>query len=243
MRDAIRIVPLKLPEAPAMASPALTYRGGPLLTTVKVFSVFWGAQWNQSPLTDLMKTMNAFFDYILTSALLDQLAEYSVPGMSIAHGSHVGSTVIQTPAAPTPSVDDSAIQKLLSDQIASRVLPQPDANTLYACFTPPDVAVAKGGSRSCSAFCGYHDTFGSSQYYAVLPHPGCADCTGGLSVADALTVMASHELSEAITDPVPGEGWYDDNNGEVGDICAWQTKKLGAYTIQLEWSNQAGRCL
>src|SRR5207302_9519594 len=31
----------------------------------------------------------------------------------------------------------------------------------------------------------------------------------------------SHELCEAITDPVPGEGWYDDTNGEIGDICAW----------------------
>jgi len=42
---------------------------------------------------------------------------------------------------------------------------------------------------------------------------------------------------------VPGQGWYDDNNGEIGDICAWKTRILGGYTIQLEWSNNAGACV
>jgi len=32
-------------------------------------------------------------------------------------------------------------------------------------------------------------------------------------------------------------------NGEIGDICAWKTKQLGAYTVQLEWSNKANQCL
>jgi hypothetical protein len=50
-------------------------------------------------------------------------------------------------------------------------------------------------------------------------------------------------LCEAITDPIPGQGWYDDANGEIGDICAWKTKKLGQYTVQLEWSNTAGACV
>src|SRR5579875_877003 len=78
--------------------------------------------------------------------------------------------------------------------------------------------------------------------FAEMPYPGCSPCTGGLAVFDALTATSSHELCEAITDPVPGEGWYDDNNGEIGDICAWKTKQLGGYTVQLEWSNQAQAC-
>src|SRR6266404_3963906 len=63
------------------------------------------------------------------------------------------------------------------------------------------------------------------------------------SVIASLTSTTSHELCEAITDPIPGQGWYDDNNGEIGDICAWQTRTLGGYTIQLEWSNQANKCI
>ena len=75
-----------------------------------------------------------------------------------------------------------------------------------------------------------------------MPFPGCHGCTGNLSQLDALTSTSSHELCEAITDAIPGEGWYDDpNNEEIGDICAWQTKKIGDYTVQLEWSNKEGK--
>ncbi len=242
--DAIRIVPLKLPDAVRVAptSVSVTYRGGPLLTNVEVFTAFWGAAWNAAPLATAAKTLNGFFDFIVSSALIDQLTEYSVSGKTIGYGSHVGSTVVTTPA-PSTSVADSAIQQMLSSQIASNAaFVKPNPNTLYAVLLPSGVTVTQGGSSSCQAFCGYHDTFGTNLYYAVLPYPDCTGCEGGLSVTDALTTVASHELSEAITDPVPGQGWYDDTNGEIGDICAWQTKKLGAYTIQLEWSNKAGAC-
>ena len=102
--------------------------------------------------------------------------------------------------------------------------------------------MVQGGSRSCQAFCGYHDTLGRGIYYAVMPFPNCGGCLGGMTNLDALTSTSSHELCEAITDPVPGQGWYDDTHGEIGDICAWQTKKLGNYTVQLEWSNQDASC-
>ena len=68
------------------------------------------------------------------------------------------------------------------------------------------------------------------------------DATRGMTAIDALTGTSSHELCESITDPVAGSGWYDDKNVEIGDICAWQTKKLGNYTVQLEWSNKDASC-
>ena len=70
-----------------------------------------------------------------------------------------------------------------------------------------------------------------------------AGCLGGMSVLDSLTTTGSHELAEAVTDPVPGAGWYDDANGEIGDVCAWQTKQLDRWVVQLEWSNEAGACV
>jgi hypothetical protein len=105
------------------------------------------------------------------------------------------------------------------------------------------VAVVQGGARSCQAFCGYHNDIGGQIFYAVMPYPGCAGCTGGLATLDALTTASSHELCEAITDPIPGQGWYDDANGEIGDICAWQTKRIGPYIVQKEWSNAASACI
>jgi hypothetical protein len=240
----IRIVPLHRPElaaAPAAAA-QLTYRNGPLLTAVQVFTVFWGSAWQQASNASLLTKINQFFDFILTSQLIDQLGEYSVAGQTIGHGSRIGTTVLTSPVLGS-SVDDNAIQQMLQQEINGGTLPATNANTLYFVFLPDGVQVVQGGSASCQVFCGYHDTFGSNVYYAVMPYPGCSGCTGGIAVFDALTSTTSHELCEAITDPVPGQGWYDDNNGEIGDICAWKTRKLGNYTIQLEWSNQAGACI
>jgi hypothetical protein len=241
----IRIVPLHPGKAEAAAPPVaakLTYRNGPLLTAVQVFTIFWGAQWNQAPQDALVPKLNQFFDFILTSQLLDQLGEYSVPNLTIGHGSRIGSVTLITPA-PGKTVDDSAIQTFLQQQISAGILPVATANTLYFVFLPPGVTVTQGGSASCKVFCGYHDALNNSTFYAVMPYPGCAGCLGGAAAFDALTSTTSHELCEAITDPIPGQGWYDDNNGEIGDICAWQTRTLGGYTIQLEWSNGANRCI
>src|SRR2546423_1432033 len=90
---------------------------------------------------------------------------------------------------------------------------QPSTEALSA-----GVRVVQGGSASCQAFCGYHSDISGQIFYAAMPFPGCAGCTGGLSAIDALTSTSSHELCEAITDPIPGQGWYDDVHGEIGDI-------------------------
>jgi hypothetical protein len=133
---------------------------------------------------------------------------------------------------------------LLQREISSNAaFPQPSPNTLYFVFLPSGTTVVQGGSSSCQQFCGYHDAIGNGIFYAVMPFPDCPGCLGGVAQLDALTSTSSHELCEAITDPIPGQGWYDDANGEIGDICAWKTKKLGKYAVQLEWSNRANKCL
>jgi len=177
---------------------------------------------------------------VLTSSLIDQLAEYSVDGMTIGHGRRVLSRVLDTVPAPRALADAQLRNEL---QTALGSLPPRNGNTLYSLFLQPGTAVAMGGSRSCQAFCGYHDAIDGEIFYAVLPYPDCAGCLGGADAFEALTSTTSHELAEAITDPVPGTGWYDDGHGEVGDICAWRTKRLDDYVVQLEWSNAQQRCV
>lgn len=240
----IRIVPLHPapPRAAAALAPHLTYRNGPLLTSVEVFTIFWGAAWKDAANAALPDQINSFFDFVLTSTLLDQLAEYSVPGKKIGHGVLTG-TLTLTDSEPGKSIADSALQSKLESEIAAGTLPGSDPNSLYFCYLPPGTKVTMSGSASCTDFCGYHDVTTGGIYYAVMPYPGCTGCQGGLATLDALTSTSSHELCEAITDPIPGQGWYDDANGEIGDICAWKTKKLDAFTIQLEWSNSANSCI
>lgn len=240
----LRIVPLHPHVRDAAApGPQLTYRGGPLLTSVEVFTIFWGAAWQYPANVPLIQQMNSFFDTILASTLMDQLAEYSVPGKTIGRGVLLGTHTF-TSSSPTNSVTDAAIQVFLQSQILAHTFPAPTPNSLYFLFLPPGTQVKQGGAASCKDFCGYHDaTPTGGIYYAVMPFPGCSGCLGSLDTFPALTSTSSHELCEAITDPVPGQGWYDDNNGEIGDICAWKTRQLGNYTIQLEWSNANNSCI
>ncbi len=238
----IQIVPLRdyALAAPVTAA-KLTYRGGPLLSAVQVFNFFWGTSW-QGTEAPLVQEINQFFDFVLTSALMDQLAEYSVAGASIGQGSRTGAVILSTD--PPSTIADADIQQLIQQEISSdAAVPQPTPNSLYYIFLPPGVTVTLDGAASCSNFCGYHSDINGTIFYAVMPYPDCSGCTGAMAVLDALTSTASHELCEAITYPVPGQGWYDDQNGEIGDICAWKTKRLGSYTVQLEWSNQAGQCI
>ncbi len=247
--DAMRVHALHRPEEAKpkvplgqMGTPHLTYRGGRLLSDVEVVTVFWGAAWTGAQKA-LAGQLNGFFDYVLTSPLIDQLAEYSTSKYRIGHGKRVGSVNLTSPA-PMATTHDHAIQRMLEQEIASNpAFPKPNANTLYFVYAPPGVRIVQGGAASCQAFCGYHNDIGGQILYAVIPYPTCAGCLGGLTVKDALTSVSSHELCEAITDPVPGQGWYDNAHGEIGDICAWRTKQLGGYVVQLEWSNRANRCL
>jgi hypothetical protein len=242
--EIVKIVPLHVPGAPLAAAPTaqLTYRGGPLITDVKIFTLFWGSEWTNTRNRQTATRLNEFFTYLVTSPLMDQLAEYSVAQFPIGHGSFVG-TLTVSGQNPASSIADSDIQKFIQQQISSQAVLAPDKDTIYFVFLPSGVTVALGGSSSCQDFCGYHDAIKGQIYYAVMPYPTCRGCHGGLSRLKALTATSSHEFSEAITDPIPGQGWYDDNNGEIGDICAWHFKQLGKYTVQLEWSNKAGKCM
>ena len=247
--DPIRIVPLHVLDAMGRTAPApsvppqLVYRNGPLISHVEVFTMFWGQAWQQPANASIIQQINGFFDFILTSALMDQLAEYSVPGRPIGHGRRTGTTNITTPGLGH-SVSDSSIQHMLQQEIATNsAVPKAGPDRLYFVFVPSGVRVVQGGSASCQAFCGYHNDIAGQIFYAVMPFPDCAGCLSKLSTFEALTSTSSHELCEAVTDPIPGEGWYDDVHGEIGDICAWQNKTLGSYTVQLEWSNKANACV
>jgi len=225
----------------ALVPAHLVYNKGPLLTNVQVFTIFWGTKWSTPSGVAMIGNLNKFFQDILVSAAVGQLAEYSVAGQPIGLGSFLGTKSI-TALAPAGSVTDSVIQTRLKGWIAAGTVPKPTKNTLYFVYLDPGVVSIMGGSQSCQSYCGYHNNTGST-YYGVMPYPTCAGCLGGMSPIDALTGTSSHELCEAITDPVPGSGWYDNVHGEIGDICAWHFKKVAGHTVQLEWSNAQNKCI
>lgn len=244
VRRRANIVPPYSPVGHApLAPPLLTYRGGPLLTNVDLFTFFWGEAWNAAPLQRLALRLQEFLAFAVASPLVGQLAEYAVPGQPIGTGRFVGSRTIQS-GANGSSVSDAGVQLFVREQIARRDgAPQPTPHSLYCVYLPPGMAVSMSGMQSCSGFCGYHAMMYDRIAYMVVTYPSCPSCLSTFNTFDAMTATTSHALAEAITDPVPGKGWYDDVNGEISDVAPWKTRRLNGYRVQLLWSNRARGCV
>jgi hypothetical protein len=238
-----------VPPMPGAPAPVLTNHGGTVLTSVQVVPIYWGAEWSTGTTAALPAQVDAFFDFILTSSMIDLLGEYSLSGKNIGHGSRIGSVHITSsePGTTTSTgrlVTDAQIQTALQGWINARTVPATTANTLYFVYLPPNCVCdgPSGAGASCQQFCGYHDAFGSGIYYAVIPFANCNGCVFPGNFLDTLTEVSSHELCEAITDPTLST-WWDPNTGnEIGDICNRQTVRLGNYLVQTEWSNSQTSC-
>ena len=120
---------------------------------------------------------------------------------------------------------------------------------IYGVYMPAGMKVMmSGGGASCSTFCGYHGHFnygGLDIRYAVFPYLDCNACkVSGLTVADMITIVASHEIREAVTDPMLN-AWYDSSGYEADDKCAWHNlyrmanRGLCRAAGVLEWRRRA----
>ena len=123
----------------------LVYNGGPLLTSVEVFTIFWGQNWNNDQVKDLPTKIGEFFKFIVTSKLIEQMSEYNTDKYKIGHGKFIGSANITTPALED-TVSDDEIQEFLRNNIRSKTIPSPTDNTLYFVYLPPGVTSTLGAS-------------------------------------------------------------------------------------------------
>ena len=241
---------------PAAPPAILVNHGGPVLGAVEVVPIYWGASWATGTNAQLASQLDGFFDFILTSSLMDMLSEYSTASTPIQHGKRLQSVHVANsePGSMTPAgrqVTDAQIQQNLLAWIQNGTAPATTANTLYFIYLPPNVSSVAFGSQSCvgGGFCGYHEHIGGSVFYAVIPFVNCSGCVFPGNFLDTLTEVSSHELCEAVTDPALNT-WWDPNpfgsdpaGDEIGDICNRQTKRLGGFLIQTEWSNSQSACV
>ena len=235
---------------------SLGYHGGAVLSNVAVETLYYGQAWSQNAaLEQTAKYLNRYFSDITNSSYLDLLSQYGTYQQSIGRGQFTGADFDPSNPPGGNVVTDDQIQQMIESQMAGGALPAASANQLIVVFTAPNVVVSMGGQTSAAipGFYGYHGSFtsalGQQIRYAVVANPTGNDKVPGLSAADQLTLIASHELAEAITDP-DGNAWFDGNRysptygEEIGDLCndAADTVYLGSYAVQCEWSNAAGGC-
>jgi hypothetical protein len=230
----------------------VTYQGGPLINNAAVETVFLGQAWTTDPsLAQNAAQLNQLFAYLTNSSYMDLVTQYGTAQAGpIGHGSFAGQVDIPQNVWRRGTVSDGTIQNVLDSEISSGAIAPPDGNSLLFVFTPPNVVVSQGGSRSNGfpeGFAGYHNSFvdsaGQLVRYAVIPDPIGNDLVGGLTAFQQQTSASSHELAEAITDP-DGTSWWDATNDatsgeEIGDFAdlATNTVYLNGYAVEELWSN------
>ncbi|KAJ3272030.1 hypothetical protein HDV01_005982, partial [Terramyces sp. JEL0728] len=118
-------------NAAAPAGAKLVYYGGPVISNVKVFTIFWGGQSK----VQYASQINQFYTGVTDSALFDMLSQYNTQTQSIGRGSFIGS--YDYTGAATGTLDDSTLQTTLKSLISSGKVPAADANTYYAIHFAP----------------------------------------------------------------------------------------------------------
>ena len=234
------------------AAPHLEYLGGKILTAPKFVSIFYGDYWN---------TAQGVRDRAYQDKFAASLVKGSYTSIWREYGSGAGKFLgsVQLNSTNPSKVTEAGIQKIIANGLATGTIQAGPAQTVYTVFLPPGAVLESGdGTSSREGMGGYHGSFnlrpGKKIYYAaiVFPAPG-----NGINFTtkpkDSISIVASHEWSEAVTDPDVNNGktaWYDMNYGEIGDIpinIGMQLKdvfgRLGGFAVQKEWSNRLGEAV
>jgi hypothetical protein len=165
-----------------------------------------------------------------------------------------------TGAAITGDMTNSELVPYIQQTVGTTG-PQPNGNTLYLMYMPAGTVV------SDATFCGYHqaypdyaDSIGDA--WAVMTR--CPPFGGGQTALQAVTMVASHEVVEAATDPLfnavtfgpaPAAPWSSPVVAsfgagfayrsliEVGDLCEgtriFVPSSDAGWQYQRIWSNEA----
>jgi hypothetical protein len=232
--------------------PTVISHGGPTLKHPRIVTVTWEGDANRD-------VYEKFGDEIGdTRYWRDNTAEYGVGKAVSGTQNHVHIS----PAITT--IADDAVDDLVRQSIKNSVSsgwPTPDSDTIYNVFLPPN-ALMFGSHNGCEfGIGGYHtdslldptDDHGGEFLYAVN-----LNCPAKWDV-HTMTLIASHELVESVTDPFPQTHaayvGFDDAHlafdmlnqfqDETGDACEFSKSSdfVGsapfAFGLQRNWSNKS----
>ncbi|HEV3198483.1 MAG TPA: hypothetical protein VGZ73_11260 [Bryobacteraceae bacterium] len=226
--------PLASPTGPGGAA-GFTNRANSQIAVPEVTNIYMGPFWGDQAFVE------GFSKAILENGYLDPLKELKY---RTGPGKYLGK--IDGPALdPGSDFADSDAQAALQSMLDQGII-QANANSLFILILPDGVTSLLDTDQSCQSFCGYHEAFsrnGLDVAYAVMPSSLCQGCGG--QIGD-FTAVYAHELAEAATDKVPGQGWRADDGSENGDLEAWILFGWGPpndperYTVQGYYTNERG---
>jgi hypothetical protein len=256
-------------------SNGVIYHGGPTMHISISYAIFWlpsGNSFEQSSGTNsaYMSLINRFLNDTSGTSYYNILNQYpdNINGApldrSILGGSYLDTTPYPVAGTQANPLHDSDIQAEVTNAMkANNWVPGP--NKIFHVFTGYGIeSCFDVNNQFCTfnTYCAYHDFFtqnSQSIIYSNMPDFNglSGHCTprqrpfpNADSYADPEINILSHELFEAVSDPLLN-AWTDSFSSEIGDKCAWNFGTVNPdgsnlnlnghkYLVQLEWSNYNG---
>jgi hypothetical protein len=264
----------------------LTYQGGPIMTGETLYAIFWIPPTLQNghstTLSSKYQTVTKQFlgDYPDHGIANNSTQYYSTTSGTkyfVGKGSFAGFYLDTNPypasgcsdsVTPGNCITDAQLQTEIARVMTLKAW-TPGLNKMFLVFT----STGEGScisSTSCAytQYCAYHGYFGSTTaptIYANQPYADPNYCYSSLNgqkdpsgdiASDANVNVASHEITEANTDPELNAWWDTVNGEEIGDLCAWTFGVNGwdgglanqmwnghFYDLQLEYDNHTAACV
>jgi hypothetical protein len=105
----------------------VSYYGGPVISNVKVVTVFWGSYTDAEK-----KTIETYYQQVTNSTYMDYLSEYSTPTQTIGRGTWIGSYHETAKPASEETLNQKLIEGKLQSLIDQGKVPKYDKDTYYA---------------------------------------------------------------------------------------------------------------
>jgi hypothetical protein len=275
----------KAPELPPDSGPLVYHGGPVLQTGVTTYAIFWVPPHLQNggptSLSAHYQTVqkNMLADYEKHGIDNNNTQYYQTVGTAnkyIQNNGAFGGFYLDTSAYPASGCSDTVTPgNCITDaQLQSEVTKvmglkgwTGGLNKMFLVFTSSgEGSCFDSSSSQCaySYYCAYHSYIGgvTPVVYGNEPFGDTSYCqVGGTPSpnndpqADTAATAASHELTEAITDPELN-AWYTSLGNEIGDLCAynygtnsWDSANANQmwngrfYELQMEFDNHNGACV
>ena len=235
-----------------------------VLPTTTVVNLYWGSYWQADQNGQGTGFAVRYWVDDRAALLLNDpdfwapLAEYSTTTQKIVPGSYLGgfggNVSLSSGNLSRSDIETELGKEIDGTSALNATFPTlqhgfsapPDA--LYVIWLPPGVT----NSPSLDGAFGYHQFFSHGNKnvpYAVI---GYLDQWKGYS--DTMFITETHEIYEAVSDPLLNSGWRDGNGNEIGDACSrsvldtnavtlWYLGTAGGMNVQKEWSVKNCGCM
>lgn len=230
----------------------LNWGGGAVQHSPEIYVVFWGFKGKAADPDGVEKLDKAFLKAVGGTPWLSTVTQYYDNNGDINNpkGQYKGFLVDKS--SPVGSPTDQQIQAEAAKLVAKFGA---NANASYVVQTPYGHNTSGFGTQ----WCAYHGAFtsgGTIIPYTNLPYiPEAGQSCGANFVNqgtkgtnDGVTIVEGHELAETQTDPGADYSGWGGQDGEIGDICAWDSTTSNqpfgktTYPVQPLYSDVSSSC-